>query len=716
MTVASASRNPVSVTWLVDAADPFLSADRLPRAVDPDSVSRFGDGRWDLAPLNTNRHYSPGHLNRDRFPEPLRPSFRRAGWALVNLPTPEALLERFATNRVRWLHPATMVVVALGWHQFARWLTGQGTARLSDVTGDDLEQYAVHVAAGRLSRKVAADRLGAVSLLWAFAPHLPDRDRIPLPPWDTTSLRDYLPAGGGSNDNSTPPIHPAVMSPLLIWAMRFVNDFAEDILNGWQERQSLVSRVRQHANPQATAPLRQLIATHVAENRPLPGSLYLGRLFVARTYLAGCLDASEGQVQRAVADHGAGLPVSTDTPLQTPVRGQLHGRPWIAHLNFNDVPVLMHKLATASMIVVLYLSGMRPGEALELQVGCCPEPADDGTGPVRYEIHGNVFKGARDPDGRPVVGGVPRDTPWVVIPPVARAIRVVERTVEGHDLFPVNVAWAKPTRGNRKRPREVLSCRAANDRITSFIAWVNDFSDRNHLTAERIPDDPDGPLVVTRFRRTIAWHIARLPGGRIALAIQYGHLRTSPITDGYAGRGRQGLRRVLDIETARAMADYLDDVAGRLDRGEAVSGPAAGRLMTAAAQARARFEGMFLTPKQTKAFLAAPQFHVYDNPDAFLTCNYDPAKALCHPERTRPASRTRPPAIDRCDPACANIARTDTHIANLREEIRRHVGEVDEPATPSPLRERLRQRTTALQAIVDRHEQNRTVLTQERRR
>jgi hypothetical protein len=152
------------------------------------------------------------------------------------------------------------------------------------------------------------------------------------------------------------------------------------------------------------------------------------------------------------------------------------------------------------------------------------------------------------------------------------------------------------------------------------------------------------------------------------------------------------------------MADYLDLVADLLHRGEHVSGPAARRVISAATEARLRFEGMFLTPKQRRALLAVPQFHVYDNPEAFLTCNYDPAKALCHPNRTHRLSRSTSPAIDRCDPACANIARTDTHIAALRSEIARLRDEIVEQVTPMPLRERLGQRATHLDKLVEQHE------------
>jgi hypothetical protein len=175
-----------------------------------------------------------------------------------------------------------------------------------------------------------------------------------------------------------------------------------------------------------------LIEQHVAGNRPLPGGFYLGRLFAARTYLAAMTGATEQQTKVALRDHGSGLPVSSETPLSTTIRGQLHGRPWKTHINFNEAPILMLRLATAAMILVIYLSGMRPGEALNLRVGCCPEPADDGDSSVRHEIRGNFYKGARGADGKIVPGGLPRQTQWTVILPVVHAIRVLERMAEGH--------------------------------------------------------------------------------------------------------------------------------------------------------------------------------------------------------------------------------------------------------------------------------------------
>jgi hypothetical protein len=127
------------------------------------------------------------------------------------------------------------------------------------------------------------------------------------------------------------------------------------------------------------------------------------------------------------------------------------------------------------------------------------------------------------------------------------------------------------------------------------------------------------------------------------------------------------LARVPDIEAAATMASYLHQVNDRLDAGEAVSATAAARLIDAARDAATRYEGMFLSPRQARALLADPGLQVHDNPRAFLACNYDPAKALCHPGRAAGKAAGHPD-LDRCNPACSNIARTDEHITALAAE------------------------------------------------
>jgi hypothetical protein len=61
------------------------------------------------------------------------------------------------------------------------------------------------------------------------------------------------------------------------------------------------------------------------------------------------------------------------------------------------------------------------------------------------------------------------------------------------------------------------------------------------------------------------------------------------------------------------------------------------------------------------------------------------------------------PALDRCDPACANIARTDEHITALTAEVARLRAESASPLLPGPSRQRLASRAAALEKIAERH-------------
>ena len=131
-------------------------------------------------------------------------------------------------------------------------------------------------------------------------------------------------------------------------------------------------------------------------------------------------------------------------------------------------------------------------------------------------------------------------------------------------------------------------------------------------------------------------------------------------------------------------------------------------MLRAASAAGTRFEGMFLSPRQVRAVLTDPALQVHDNPQAFLACNYDPAKALCHPGRAAGPAGGHP-SLDRCNPACANIARTDTHVTALRTEAARLRAEIASPLTPGPLRDRLTQRAAVLQQIAGWHARTRII-------
>jgi hypothetical protein len=188
-----------------------------------------------------------------------------------------------------------------------------------------------------------------------------------------------------------------------------------------------------------------------------------------------------------------------------------------------------------------------------MRSGCCPdpEPAADGT-PGQHLIRSHHYKNVFGDDGNHISAGTQRPIPWVAITPVVRAIRILERIVpEGELLF----SAAHHDFAHQRVKTGALKNRGMHRRIGDFIRWANREAEKHGLSGQVIPDDPQGPVAMIRFRRTLAWHIARRPGGLVALAIQYGHMRTvldTHISSGYASRSSGGMHSILDIETALA--------------------------------------------------------------------------------------------------------------------------------------------------------------------
>ncbi|MEE1809445.1 hypothetical protein [Streptomyces sp. BE133] len=128
-------------------------------------------------------------------------------------------------------------------------------------------------------------------------------------------------------------------------------------------------------------------------------------------------------------------------------------------------------------------------------------------------------------------------------------------------------------------------------------------------------------------------------------------------------RGRDGIHELLDIETARATADTLTTLHYDLTHGVGISGPAARRAIHAAAQAPT-FAGAIRTHRQARDILGNPALIVYDNPRSLLMCVYNRDWALCHR-----LDATDAPRLDRCQPSCANIARTDHQVGALHQSM-----------------------------------------------
>ncbi|MET9656798.1 integrase [Streptomyces sp. NPDC006510] len=679
----------------------------LPHWISPSNThpnSRYQDAIWSMAPLIDNPGTNLVNLHWKNCPELLRDQVKLATWTMLNgRLRPTYLQTRGVQARSRSGAP-DMLATCLEWMRLARWLHERQITSLGACTETEWRAYA-RERLHQVSRDTAAIICVRLANLWAFDQLSARPSGITRPPWETEGVDDFLPATGtaAGGENATEPLDPQVLGPLLIWAIRFVDDFADDILAAWAERRRLIAvATATKASPAGWAALEEWLLPMARAGHPLPTSAERRETQVATTYIAALTGSNRGQVSRFVKQHGLAEIAAArpgPCPLQVPVAGQINGKPWREHVDFNEAAELMRHLGTATTIILLYLTGMRPQEVQGLRSGCCPdpEPAADGT-KGRHLIHSHHYKNVTDDDGNHISAGAVRQVPWAAITPVVHAIRVLERIVPEGELL---LSAAHHAFRSSHRSTGALRQDTLTSRIESFVNWANHEAEAQGLPGETIPDDPHGAIGLSRFRRSLAWHIARRPGGLIALAIQYGHMRTvldARTSSGYGSRGRRGIHTILDVETALAAADTAARLRDRVAAGENVSGPAARRALTAAAHTP-RFEGRIVPrtfARKASAFLARDGIVLYDNPDAFLICAFKHDNALCEPE----PGATAPRQYD-CRPGCGNTVRTDTHARQLRERA----DELDQFAAhaPGPVSKRLRANANRLRETADTH-------------
>ncbi len=130
--------------------------------------------------------------------------------------------------------------------------------------------------------------------------------------------------------------------------------------------------------------------------------------------------------------------------------------------------------------------------------------AEDGR-IYRRKLTSLAFKGEDDPTGVPAT--------WIVGEPVERAIQILERLQAGRDtcLFArIPGSW----HDLRSHATGAKSTQQTNDDLAAFTDWVNTFC-QQHGRPDGIPlvNGRRWRLSTSQFRRTLAWFIARQPGG-----------------------------------------------------------------------------------------------------------------------------------------------------------------------------------------------------------
>ncbi|MCX4819668.1 hypothetical protein OG883_07060 [Streptomyces sp. NBC_01142] len=672
MSLATFAAHPTAVTL----KDPYvLHGRQLRSGIRLEDTSRYSHDIWVLTPARLKAHEHSMILNFPTLPQRFHPSAKRLFYALLSLEAPDGEdPPGISTIRGKF----TEIKRFLKWLD-RRWPPERN--ELSELSPRDLDDYRKYLLARFPNSQAQRERSRApLRLFWRWRRHLGE-DALRFDPLHLDGWGESRPTKSRENDTARLPED--VLGPLLIWALRFIDDFAPDILEAdrqWHEARA-DRPARNSAHTSVGARLEKLLGEYVAVGRPLPGYKGEPSLF----HLAGILgcDRTSADRHRHLIDAAATVVGVTEAAFVEDVRGRLDEKPWIEsittdHTTADSLARVARHLQAACYIVIAFLSGMRDSEVKHIRRGCLEIKCDEDGRPYRWKLHSLAFKGEED------VAGVPAT--WTVNAAVARAVKVLEQLqppAQRH-LFGRLLHGS----GSHKGTNDALGNNATNTHLNEFAAFVNRLC-TNHARTDTIAAGPGQPLRLrtSHFRRTLAWFIARRPGGVIAGAIQYRH-HSIQMFEGYAGTSDSGFRAEVESEQAIARGEvYMEMIEAHqhLDLAGPSAEEAARRLKDFGE--RAQFQGQVALDKhRLKRIMKRHDPAVY--PGEYITCVNDSAKALC--EKARGGNSEGLPSHGGCMPlACRNVALTAENVAAWQREIAR----IDKRLASRPtLAPRLRQR------------------------
>ncbi|UOT03724.2 hypothetical protein MPY17_33215 [Rhodococcus opacus] len=459
---------------------------------------------------------------------------------------------------------------------------------------------------------------------------------------------------------------------------------------------SLAPRARRHLTVHARNACRKCLRyrisspTHRAEigpirrctaGRPLPGTRRgANRAVLAAEAGISSIRRRDHQALIRAAEQTVGVDPYTWVPIT--ISGQLDGQQWTNGISTNHHPTMSVKV-------------LRESEVKHLRRGCVAvHRTPDGT-PYRWTVIGTAFKGASDPNGV--------EATWTVGAPVARAIEVLERLVRPDaDLLFTFLTGSTGDTSRKTGPNQVFITTATNMQLNDLCTWINSYC-AAHGRSDHIQRVDGAPWVLTtrQFRRTLAWFIARRPGGSVAGAIAYRHLSIH-VFEGYAGTGASGFRAEVEAEQAILRGENLMAMIDQHEHTQ-LAGPAAKEAAARLAEFAqgVQFTGAVLTdPHRIKRLLSKSGGSIY--PGKYSTCVFDARKALC---LNGPAAGDAAPRLDHCQPlSCTNVALTRENVAHLAAEATKlGLALEDRPALPPMLHSQLADRRHQIQLFLDRH-------------
>lgn len=696
------------------SAWPVLPHAPLRAGYDRAELSRYGDEFWDLTPAVFRQNARKCHctVKFDTLSDPAMEAMMRAllyarlnihlpGWA-PELP-PASIRKAF--NHVRLF--------------FEFVLKQLGALDLTALHQSHLDLYAKTITTSTTRQPaVNAMMLKPIWHLYHYREHLPDGG-LRFEPWQGRSAASVAGCSSKWGENRTARIPEPILTPLLSWALKYVQVFSADIFAARAEYITIAARSKHLARrdlqraksdlyPLRMSRVKSWLTARGTAGRGVPGwtqpmnkatrdtiadvaiNWHLINL-VAGVIVAenpsdhlrlrkSSRDVVEGHIAKYGIERGG-----FDTPLTlNPNTAQ----PWRSGLDHLAVMREERMLQTACYIICAHLTGMRDSEVQAMRPGCLDVTRSEDGLIQRYRVRSTAYKWKR-------AEGVPAD--WITIEPVADAIGVLERLSKDACAFHgVDTLW--PVLDVRRAGKPHISAEIVRA-LNAFRDHVNSELLGND-GAEAIPTRHGGKhfkITTSQFRRTLAWHIANQPFGTIAGMIQYKHASVAAF-EGYAGSSHSGFKRQVEQEHCYGQLDDILEYFDAHEIGEDFAGPAANRLKSAMQQTAHQLgplPGRIADRGRLRVMLTdlARTLHV----GVLADCFFDPASALC----LKTAYDQNKPQMALCQPTkCPNACLRAKHLPAWQASANDAKKLLREKRLPPLQRESLREELDRIEDVI----------------
>lgn len=654
-----------------------LLAENVPAGADLSSIPEYDDECWQFDALVMRENASPNHA-RVNFAgqtyKSIKPQLKEILFARLNYTIPRA--------RKR-LPVSGVATYASKVGTFLRFFALRGGADLyRNIDREDAAALVAWLEEQGTSQDRIRDICDALADVEFYAHYL---NTVSVTFDVRKFIRLRLGAEKRRGENTTPRIPSEVIHPLLHWSMRYITEFAPDILAARSHWDELLAESEGMYRSDERLPIleqrarrRARLASYLQElevaGRPVP---VWGDVWMRRNAGAKSKWALEHPVDCVFLDAVAGIPkaisfregIRTRQFWREAVEATIQrvgvevgglvprphnlaetGQPWRSGLDSKTLRHEQHMLLAACYVVCAYLTGMRDSEIQAMEVGCVRRGWSRDGLVERFYLTSRVYK------NRGLTGDCET---WVTIEPVARAVEIMEqlsapiRAERGG-----NTIWRALAHGNRQK--EHIS-HHINGILNLYVAHLNE------LFGDVIPlvEGDTWQVSTQQFRRTVAWHIANRPHGLVAGMLQFKHLSVA-MFEGYAGQSESNFPQEIEAERVLSRIEDLLSYYEARRAGEVFGGGAAKRVHGELDKLIGQFVGVVADEARLRAMLAHPArtLHV----GILADCFYDPSQALCVAAGT--SSPT--PLSFLCQPTkCSNACIAAKHRPRWEAELER---------------------------------------------